>query len=79
MQEWNAGIQKGYRLSPLTFSGKVKKKSAKAENHKETQGSRNPLKSRNDGRLMPWGSTDPVAESNFIWSFAQCHVISLLK
>ena len=24
MQEWNAGIQKGYRLSPLTFSGKVK-------------------------------------------------------
>jgi hypothetical protein len=78
MQEWNAGIQKEYRLSPSTFSGKVKK-SAKAENHKETQDSRNPLQGRNDGRLMPWGSTDPVAESNFIWSFAQCHVISLLK
>ena len=24
MQEWNAGIQKGYRLSPFTFSEKVK-------------------------------------------------------
>ena len=29
------------------------KKSAKAENHKETQDSRNPLQGRNDGRLMP--------------------------
>ena len=52
MQEWNAGIQKGYRLSPLTFSGKVTN-SANTEKHRETQDSRNPLQGRNDGRLMP--------------------------
>ena len=37
MQEWNAGIQKRYRLSPLHLFRKGKK--AKAKTHRETQDS----------------------------------------
>ena len=45
-------FKKGTAFLPSAFSGKVKK-STKAENHKETQDSREPLQGRNDGRLMP--------------------------
>lgn len=51
MQEWNARIQKGYRLSPFAFSGKVTN-SANTEKHRETQDSRKSLQGKNDGSLM---------------------------
>jgi hypothetical protein len=71
-------FKKGTAFLPSTFSGKVKNQ-RKLKTTEKLRTPENSLKGRNDGRLMPWGSTDPVAESNFIWSFAQCHVISLLK
>ena len=79
----NAGMEcrNSKRVPPFSphLLRKGKKNQRKLKTTKKLRTPENSLKSRNDGRLMPWGSTDPVAESNFIWSFAQCHVISLLK
>ena len=57
MREWNAGIQKGYRLSPFTLSRKVKKRKLKHTAKLRTP--ENTLQGRNDGRLMPGARRRP--------------------
>ena len=61
MQEWNAEKQKRVPPFSLHLFRKGKKKSAKAENHKETQDSRNPYRAEMTGDSCPARAVAPHA------------------